>query len=80
MRTPDIALGTLILEALDAFWLAECYPPTCRDLAHEVGCATSTVHYWLVRLTEEGIIEMCDGHPVPKWVRSRITQNLEVFE
>ena len=65
-----------IRQAIDAFWLENCYPPSVRDIMrHTEASSTSVVFASLRRLEAQGVITRAEGLAwaiVPVWVREAI--------
>lgn len=62
-----------VTEAIDRYWKENAFPPTMRDVMNMTGISTkSIVQYEYRRLAEQGVIDIIDGKPRPRWVKDRL--------
>lgn len=50
-----------VLDALHVAYLRHSKPPTVRDLAETVQVGVATMHLYLKKLAEEGLVEWSEG-------------------
>lgn len=51
-----------VVKIIDAARLAHARPPTIRALASEIGVGTATMHSYLKKMADEGLVEWTVGH------------------
>lgn len=64
-----------VVKAIDATWHERYIPPSMRDIMNATGITSKcVVTYEYERLAEQGVIEIVDGKPVPKWVIAKLSK------